>query len=693
MLTIYLVVRNRGCGQAAGSPATQISTRRRKKCNAFLRKNKLCPRRKNRLQNAPMSRPRLIALLLALATLVAYLPVGTYSFVNYDDTDYVTENSFVKNGLTWPDIKWAFTAEHAGNWHPLTWLSHMLDCQLFGLNAGAHHFVNVLFHTANAVLLLVLLLRMTGGLWPSALTAALFAWHPLHVESVAWVAERKDVLSTFLALLALLAYVRYAKENRRSSFWLALFCFALGLTAKPMLVTLPFVMLLLDYWPLKRAAGRGFQPPTFNLLVFEKWPFILLSVISCIITFLAQRGGAAVSSLERVPLPLRLENMLVVYPSYLLKTIWPSRLAVIYPLPREISGIAVTAAAAVLIFISAAVWLARKRSPCLIVGWLWFLGTLVPVIGLVQVGSQSMADRYDYIPSIGIFIAAAFGAGDLISRFQLPKIAAASAAGLILAGCLVLTENQLRYWRDSESLFRHALAVTKDNDIAHLNLGETLQEKGDWEGALAEYRQAERLAPDGFLIHGNIASVLESLGRPEEAMAEYQEALGLNSNQPKIHDGLGIVLVEMNRFYEAMGQFAEAARLDPAYPWPHFQMGKALLKQGRDAGAVHEFQEALRLDPDNFQILAYTAQVLSADENPEVRDGQTALTYAARANILADGAQWFVLDALGMACAETGDFTHAVEAAQRVVELATAAKMKNLGPLQRRLQLYKNHQP
>jgi tetratricopeptide (TPR) repeat protein len=635
-----------------------------------------------------MSRPRLIALLLALVTLVVYLPVGTHDFVNYDDTDYVTENSFVKSGLTWAGIQWAFTSFHAGNWHPVTWLSLMLDDELFGLNAGAFHFVNALFHAANVLLLFVLLLRLTNSLWPSAFIAALFAWHPLHVESVAWIAERKDVLSTFFALLTLLAYTKYVRENCHRSFWLALFFFALGLMSKPMLVTLPFVMLLLDFWPMQRFSGS-----TVQRLFIEKIPFFALTAISCIVTFLAQRGVAAVAPLEKVPLSYRLENMLVAYPSYLLKTVWPAHLAVIYPLLKEISGIAVTAAAAVLIFISAAAWLARKRSPYLLMGWLWFLGTLVPVIGLVQVGSAALADRYTYFPLIGIFIALAFGARDLAKRFQFPKMILPAASILILGACLFLTERQLSCWRDSESLFRHAIAVTKNNAIALMGLGAALHVQGRFDEALVYYHEANRLETGRYEIHSNMANILDEKGHPQEALAEYLEALWLEPKMPLLHCAVGETLTELGRFDEALDELTNAAQLDPAYAPPHFDMAKVFLKQGRDADAIEQFRAALRLDPDNSQILTCDAQVLAADENSEIRDGKTALILAIKANVITGGTQPFALDALGMACAETGDFTNAVEVVQREIELATAAKVKNLEPLQQRLELYKNHQP
>ena len=404
-------------------------------------------------------------LLLVLGTLAVYLPAAQHGFTLYDDGDYVTENPMVQNGLTWAGVKWAFTTWHAGNWHPLTWLSHMADCQMAGSNAGVPHCVNILFHAANAVLLFALLLRLTrlradasarqaGAIWPSAFAAALFAWHPLHVESVAWISERKDVLSTFFALLTLLAYTKAVTSGkgqvtgkdtsrtfvmspvtRHLSLLPALLFFALGLMSKPMLVTLPFVMLLLDYWPLNRIRSSEFGTRNFIKLLLEKWPFFALSAASCVVTFLCQHHGGAVATLENVPLDFRLENVPVAYARYLLKMIWPAHLAVFYPLDL-LSGLEVAVAVAVLIAISGLAWRARRSCPYWLVGWLWFLGTLVPVIGLVQVGGASMADRYTYFPSIGIFLAVALGVRDGAERFQVSKPIVGTIAGLVLAACL-----------------------------------------------------------------------------------------------------------------------------------------------------------------------------------------------------------------------------------------------------------------
>ena len=433
-----------------------------------------------------MSRPRFIALLLALVTLAVYLPVTRHDFVNCDDDVYITGNPMVQAGLTWAGIKWAFTTSYAANWHPLTWLSHMADCQFFGLNAGAHHFVNLLFHAANTALLFLLFWRLTGFLQPAALVAALFAWHPLHVESVAWAAERKDVLSTFFALLALLSYVRFAKEKSRRSWWFALLFFTLGLLAKPMLVTLPFILLLLDYWPLQRGSPTAFDWP----LVREKIPFFALTAASCVVTFAAQRAGHAVITMQQLPLHYRLENAAVAVLFYLLKIFWPVHLSLLYPYTAP-SLMAATLALAALIFISPPRPGWRHHHRCWLTGWLWFLGSLVPVIGLVQVGEASMADRYTYLSSIGIFSAVAFGLYELSWAKKLfPVILAVP-----LIACVVMTEPQLDYWRNSETLFRHAVEVTKNNESAYIDLGQALFQKGRDPEALAAYREALRLNP------------------------------------------------------------------------------------------------------------------------------------------------------------------------------------------------------
>jgi tetratricopeptide (TPR) repeat protein len=646
-----------------------------------------------------MSRPRIAGLLLAFVTLLVYMPAAHNTFVMYDDGDYITENLVVQNGLTWAGFKWAFTTMHAANWHPLTWISHMADCEFFGLNAGGHHCVNALLHAVNGTLLFVLLLRLTAAFWPSVFIAALFAWHPMHVESVAWASERKDVLSTFFELLSLLAYARYADFSEVRSpkskvfYVLALVMFACALMSKPMPVTMPFVMLLLDCWPLKRFEISNFKFQIFRRLVFEKWPFFLLSAASSVATYFSQRSSAVVS-LKGLPPDLRADNIIVSYIRYLLKLFWPENLAVIYPLPKLYPLWQLMPAAVALIAISWLVWRGRGRFAYLPVGWLWFVGTLVPVIGIVQVGSQAMADRYSYFPSIGIFIAVTFGALDLAARFQFSKTALAITAGSILAICLVLTENQLSFWTNDETLFRHAALATGENEVAHLNLGVALEKQDRYTEAIAEYREALRIYPKSVETHDNLANLLDRQGNTNAALAEFQTALRLDPKSIPPHNNLGTFYVEIGRFDDAMKQYAEAARLDPTDPHAFYLTGKLLLREGRDSEAIPQFQKAAQFGPDNFQMLAYIARVLASDEKPGIRNGSTAYLLASKANVLTDGVQPAMLDTLAMAYAELGRFDDARQAEQDAITLASKYSLKDdVDAMNERLQLYKISQP
>ncbi|HEV2691369.1 MAG TPA: tetratricopeptide repeat protein [Verrucomicrobiae bacterium] len=649
-----------------------------------------------------MSRLRMTGLLLFLITLGVYLPVLQNGFINYDDNDYVTENQAVQQGLTWPGCRWAFTMWHASNWHPLTWLSHMADCELFRLNPAGHHLGNLFLHAINAVLLFILWRRLTADLWPAAFIAALFAWHPLHVESVAWVSERKDVLSTFFALLALLSYAGYARGQkaestsgvvssapggvfyRDRSYWLALMYFACSLMSKPMLVTLPFVMLLLDFWPLRR-------PLRLSGVGLEKLPFFALSVATCVVTVFAQRQEA-MASFTKCPPGLRLENVMMAYVGYLQKAFWPAKLAVFYPLPDAIAWPAVVAAGAVLIFISIlAVGVVRQR-PYLLVGWLWYLGTLVPVIGLVQVGDQAMADRYTYFPLIGIFLAVTFFIKEKAVHSQISKVVLAAIAGAVLLACLALTTVQLRYWRNSETLFTHALAVTKNNALAHLNLGEALQEEQRPAEALVQYQEVIRLSPARQESYNNIARILTDEGRPEAALEYSRAAVRLNPRSPSLHTSLGIVFSELRRFDEAQAEFSEALRLDADNVPAHFMAGRTYLRQGNDLAALPSLQAALKLAPDNFQLVIFTGRVLSSDQNPQVRDGATALALADQARKIAGSPHPLVLDTLAMALAESGRFAEAVQAEQQAVTLALPSGTNgDAAAMQARLDQYQNH--
>lgn len=640
-----------------------------------------------------MSRRRFIGLFLALVTLVVYLPAARDGFIVLDDGDYVSENRMVQGGLTWAGVKWAFTTFHASNWHPLTWLSHMTDCELFGLNPGAHHLVNVMFHAANATLLFALLARLTGQTWAPALVAALFAWHPLRVESVAWISERKDVLSTFFELLSLLAYASYAREKKPGSYFLALLCFAAGLLAKPMLVTLPFLMLLLDWWPLERIRCAGRDAPKISSLVLEKIPFFALAAISCVVTFLAQRA-VSVLSIAQYPLPLRLGNVVLSYAKYLLKTAWPADLAVYYPLPTHLSWPSVAAAGAALALICWIAWRIRAAHPYVLAGWLWFLGTLVPVIGLVQVGKQAMADRYSYFPSVGIFLAVVFLGKDVAARFKVKTLPLGIAAGLILAANIAATENQLRYWRDDESLFSHAVAVTSDNATAQINLGVALERDGKGAQALAHYQQAVRIAPDSPQAHNNLANFLDEAGQTSEALAQYQMALRLDPNAPLTHCNLGTLLVKLGRFDDAMSQYHEAMRLQPDNARFYYLAGKALLRHGQSGDAIAQFRHALELDPDDFESLTFLARIFATDENSKNRDGKAAVALAEKANALSGGNQPFVLDVLAMAYAQAGRFDDAQQTAAKALELANTAKLTDMAAgIQAHLKLYQSGQP
>jgi Tfp pilus assembly protein PilF len=604
------------------------------------------------------ARPAVLCLLLVTVTLAVYWPAVHCDFLNLDDTYYFTANSHVQTGLKPANLVWAFTTRHASNWHPLTWLSLMLDAEMFGKGPFGPHLTNLLLHAANTALLFLLLRRLTAATWRSAVVAVLFALHPLHVESVAWVSERKDVLSTFFGLLSLWAYARYAQcvagdmcrvtrtESIRSRFtfhvlrfyWLALLFFALGLMSKPMLVTLPLVMLLLDWWPLQRVKSGQWPAAGIRSLVWEKIPFFLLSVISCVVTYIAQQKGGAVTALTRITLSQRLDNAFVSYARYLGKTFWPVNLAVLYPLPAHWNGGLVIFSVLLVIGLSvAAVWLGCKW-PFVSVGWFWYVGTLVPVIGLVQVGIQSMADRYTYWPLIGVFMVLVWGFNAAREKWRLPESLVLFLVGMALLAGAGTTRSQLSYWRDSETLFRHTLAVTENNYLAYNNLGTCLSEKGQlaeamdcfqkslrikpdnadalcnmgnamtrsgqWNEAVDYYHRALRIAPDQADVLSNLGMVLVNQKQYAEAMANFEKALRVNPDSPSAHNNLATVLFIEQRFDEAARHFREALRLQPDNPQLYSNLGDALLQQGQTAEAVECYQAALRLNPDDPKIKA-----------------------------------------------------------------------------------------
>jgi tetratricopeptide (TPR) repeat protein len=598
-----------------------------------------------------------IVFLLILATLAIFWPVTGHDFLNYDDNLYVTENVVVRQGLTLGSVEWAFGAQHCANWHPLTWLSHLLDVTLFGLRPAGHHLMNVLFHAANATLLFVWLCRVTRAEWRSALVAALFALHPLHVESVAWVSERKDVLSTFFGLLTLWAYGRYAEKRsrveRRESraapgdpaldprpstidYVLALVFFALGLMSKPMLVTWPFVLLLLDYWPLRRfeTAPELMRQPTSGSpprpaavsdaqwavlwrLVREKIPFLILSVASAVITVIAQTHGRAVLSLEQLPFGERVANALVSYARYVGKALWPVNLAVPYPFPERWPAAVIISSTLLVVGVSLVAFRLRRRWPFLPAGWFLFLGTLVPVIGIVQVGGQSLADRYMYVPMTGIFIMAVWGLAEALACWRWPEALAWMGAGLVLTGLAARTRNQLHCWQNSETLLRHTVAATPKNAFACFDLGCYLETNGQMRAAIEHYQLAIQYRPTYAKPLNNMAKILIDQGLFDEAIEYCQRALRLDPNYPVALNNLGAALTGKREFAQAIPVYEKALRLDPDNADARYNSGLALAAVGRVNEAIDQYHLALKLRPDAPQTRNGLGLALQAAGRPE----------------------------------------------------------------------------
>jgi protein O-mannosyl-transferase len=626
----------------------------------------------------------LILCLLAAGSLGAYWPLFHCGFVNYDDPEYVTNNLMVRQGLSLASFRWAFSTLYAANWHPLTWLSHMLDCRLFGLNAGNHHATSLLLHVANALLLFSVLRRMTGALWSSALVAALFAWHPLHVESVAWIAERKDVLSTFFGLLALWSYVRYvqskvqspkselriAKSDAQGSrfkvpgskfYVLSLLLFACSLMSKPMLVTLPCLLLLLDFWPLgrlsfptqrfNRSTPQRFKSPSaFSLqpsAFLDKLPFLALSLASSIITLIAQKH--AVVPVAAFPPAERIESALAAVAGYITSMLWPANLAVFYPyVPRPAWQVLCSA-----VLVALLSWLALRSArlqPWLLTGWLWFLVTLTPVIGLIQVGSQAMADRYSYVPLIGLFIAISWGVAAWAQSQSWRRLAIGLAAALLLGACLGRTSVQVRYWQDSESLFSHAWSITGDNSITCSCLGFGYLQKNKLDQALVHFRTAARLDPGIPQTHGNLALALLKKGDVKESMAESAAALRLEDNyapalaylgralflqgqttqavqlltrslqslpyEPSTHADLADALAQLGQSDEAIAHYAQALSLQRSVQSEN-GLAQVLARQGHLRVAMLHWQAAVQLDPHFVEAHVFLGHAFAADNQPD----------------------------------------------------------------------------
>ena len=529
-------------------------------------------------------------MVLTAAIFAVYGQVRNFEFLNLDDPDSF-ENPHLIHGFTREGLIWAFRSTASSNWYPLTWISHMLDLQLFGVQSGYHHLTNLVLHAISSVLLFLVLHRMTRARWPSAFVAFVFALHPLHVESVAWVAERKDVLSALFWILTMWAYLRFVERPGPLRYLITLAMFCCGLMSKAMLVTLPFALLLLDVWPLGRWKAGA------RRVIIEKLPMIALSAGVSLVAFYAQRRGGAVSSLQQTPLIGRMENALVSYVAYLIQFLWPANLAVFYPYATY-SAPLVAVAGAILALITLLAVRAR-RHPYLAIGWFWYLGTLVPVIGLIQIGAQARADRYTYIPLIGISIMIAWGVAELINRGKISKITTGIFATIICAAWLAITWNQLSYWQNSVRLFEHAIQVTSDNQLAYNSLGEELLREGHIEEALSNLTEAVRLQPESSKARSNLATALNLTGRTTEAEAQYRLAIHYDPASAEAHGGLGVVLTEEGSFEEALAELQESVRLMPDDAAGHYNLGRVFSRLGRNQEALAQYAEAVRLQPSN----------------------------------------------------------------------------------------------
>ncbi|MGA2750815.1 MAG: tetratricopeptide repeat protein [Verrucomicrobiota bacterium] len=648
-----------------------------------------------------------VCLVLGLGTVALYSPAFHFGFVNYDDQMYVTANGHVNRGLTAEGVRWAFQAGYAGNWHPMTWLSHIMDCQVFGPKAGGHHGTSVLLHALNSMLLFLVLRRMTGALWRSAAVGAFFAWHPLHVESVAWIAERKDVLSAFFWMLAMWAYVRYVEESKAPSpkariYYLGtLVWFTLGLMSKPMVVTLPCVLLLLDWWPLGRwqsgqaaAGGEGEGPagPGKLQLLTEKIPFFVLSVGASIVTLVAVHREGAASAVARLPFKIRFVTAGVSYFRYLEKTVWPSDLGAMYPFVIHYPKWELICIALVLAGISAVAWQVRKARPFWLVGWLWYAGMLFPVMNLVAAGGQPMADRYMYLPSIGLLVLICWDAYDLAGRWRMGRVILGGLCGVGLAACCVTTSNQLQYWRNEGTLLSR-VTQPETNFLGHANYAAYLMNHNQLKQAQAECDKAVSIVPKYGLVQGLLGNILMLEGKYDDAIATLRSAQRLDPSLAAIHVPLGRALLGKKRLEEAAGEFRLAIETEPRNYEAHDWLGRTLLAEGKTADGVAEFHKSLALQPNQVEVLNNLAWMLATNPRGELRNGAEAVQLARRACELTRDTQFIFLGTLAAAYAEAGRFDEAAATAQKAADLAAkegnkAAASRNL----ELLQIYRSRQ-
>jgi Flp pilus assembly protein TadD len=655
-------------------------------------------------------------LLLIGLSLAVFSQTIRYNFVNFDDDRYVYNAPAIQAGLTLKGIVAAFTSQHARNWHPLTTLSHMLDCQLYGLNAGGHHATNILLHTVAALLLFRLLRQMTGALWKSAIVAALFAVHPLHVESVAWVSERKDVLSAVFFFLMLDAYVRYARAASIRRYVVVTALFMAGLMSKPMLVTAPIVLLGLDYWPLRRfdqiAPTRGraklrqsaSRRRIIQRLFLEKIPLLILSAGAGIVTFALQKRAAG--AITPLPFLWRAENAVMSYVIYAWKTLWPTRLAVFYPHPNDtLATWQVVLAIAFVLAITCATIVFRDERPYLFTGWFWYLVMLVPVIGFVQVGEQGHADRYTYLPSIGLFLIAVWAAGDVAAMGQVRLW-----RGMAITGSIVMVTalasaafTQTSYWRNSETLWTHALAVTADNDVAHNNLGYLCVDRGELNKAMSHFEAASKIRSGKSdphynlgtaFVEMNLGDALARKGQPDEAMAHFEQAIKLQPDYAEAYYNRGNVLYAKGRIDEAITDFEKTLQLQPNHADAHTGLGNALLRKGALKEAIVHYNEAMALAPQDPHCHSNLSWVLATSSDASIRDGAKAVELARQAVSLSGGREPVFFRTLAAAYAETGRFSEAITTTKQAIMTATMQGKAGLAHvLNEDVELYRAHVP
>jgi protein O-mannosyl-transferase len=640
-----------------------------------------------------------VCALLAAAVLAVFWPALHCAFVALDDPDYVTTNADIQHGLNWRSITWAFTTGHAANWHPLTWLSHMVDCQLYGLEPAGHHLTSLLLHLASSVMLLLLLNHLTGALWRSAWVAAIFALHPLRVESVVWISERKDVLSTFFWMLTVAAYARYVEEFKVQSskfkvfYALSLLFFAFALMSKSMVVTLPFVLLLLDYWPLRRLE---FGPRFSWRLILEKIPFLLFAFSASAVTFMVQNRSGVVASLSAVPMGVRLANVPVAYVRYLAKIFWPSGLAVFYG--REHWNVYQVAGAVFLLGLITLYVLRQIRAqPCLAVGWFWFLGLLVPIIGLVQQGRQSLADRFTYLPSVGITIMLAWGLGDFVARRPLMLKTTAALAALAVAVCAVLTPRQIVYWKSAISLFARAADISDQDYQTCFNVGRAAMEQRNFPRAARCFERALKVAGNGapkpFLaqVKNDLGCALLEQGQVPNAITNFEGALVLQPAFPQAFFNMGRAFLTNQQPDVAVDCFQRALAMDPSVAEIHYKLAFALVQLGRPAQAITEYSQALKLRPNMDEAANNLAWLLATCSDRSLRDGARAVALARQASEHSHDQNPVILGTLAAAYAQAGNFSEAAATAQRARELALAQTNRALaGVLESQRQRYQS---